>query len=45
MAHDTLRNVSKKQCDDIPSFDERHECKERYNKMDYHQYRQVYEEK
>jgi len=46
MAHDTLKNISKKQnCDDIPNFDEKRECENRYNKMDYHQYRRVYEEK
>lgn len=43
MAYDTLNSVSKNQCYDIPSFDERRECLERHDKVEYEEYRRIYE--
>lgn len=39
MAYESLNSVSKHNCYDNPSFDERRECLERHDKVEYEKYR------
>lgn len=41
MAHDTMHNIAKHQCDDIPNPQERQECRMKHQQSNYQHYKRT----